>query len=498
MDASSRWVEAVQDAQYHQSVRPHDGVPDPNNLSPVSPGRQKWRRVTGVARRAGDTNDFASISDVTDDDVDDPSLSVDQRQAHQQRMLEARDKPKTTSQMMGLQYFLEMVDRKHRHGSNLRKYHAHWQKQDTRQNFFYWLDQGDGKDISLEECSRERLDKMQVRYLARAERFNYLVEIQKSSGLLVWAKNGERIWTKDALYRDSLRGIVPNDDPTPVYKYNVPPEGHSSDEASDSDSEDEEDDTRPEEGEQYVNEDFHRARGPAKLKHASAAVAFNYMIRSGLKKGRKWIFVADTSFRLYIGYKQAGAFQHSSFLHGSRVLAAGQIKVKDGQLRRLSPLSGHYRPTAQNFRAFVENLKHVGADMSRVSISQGYATLVGLEAYVMTRGKIKKAETDMAHQKDRLIHPDKVKEEEAAQQDKSESAEKERQFLERQRLEEEEAAREAKAARMPKAGMVRLSQHLRMKEEKPERRNEGSERDAPGPGPEDDGVPPLDRDSSHP
>jgi hypothetical protein len=46
----------------------------------------------------------------------------------------------------------------------------------------------------------------------------------------------------------------------------------------------------------------------------------------------------DTSFRLYVGYKQSGAFQHSSFLHGSRIAAAGLIKIKHGQLRKLSPL----------------------------------------------------------------------------------------------------------------------------------------------------------------
>jgi hypothetical protein len=68
------------------------------------------------------------------------------------------------------------------------------------------------------------------------------------------------------------------------------------------------------------------------------------MIRTSLKKGHKWIFVADTSFKLYIGYKQSGAFQHSSFLHGARILAAGLIKIKDGQLRKLSPLSGHVSP----------------------------------------------------------------------------------------------------------------------------------------------------------
>jgi hypothetical protein len=47
---------------------------------------------------------------------------------------------------------------------------------------------------------------------------------------------------------------------------------------------------------------------------------------------------SDTSFRLYVGYKQSGAFQHSSFLHGSRIAAAGIIKIKHGQLRKLSPL----------------------------------------------------------------------------------------------------------------------------------------------------------------
>ncbi len=53
---------------------------------------------------------------------------------------------------------------------------------------------------------------------------------------------------------------------------------------------------------------------------------------------------ADTSFRLYVGIKQSGAFQHSSFLHGARISAAGLIKVKDGQLRSLAPL--RYSSTA--------------------------------------------------------------------------------------------------------------------------------------------------------
>jgi hypothetical protein len=48
--------------------------------------------------------------------------------------------------------------------------------------------------------------------------------------------------------------------------------------------------------------------------------------------------VADTSFRLYVGIKAKGAFQHSSFLRGARVAAAGLIKIWNGQLRSLTPL----------------------------------------------------------------------------------------------------------------------------------------------------------------
>jgi len=46
----------------------------------------------------------------------------------------------------------------------------------------------------------------------------------------------------------------------------------------------------------------------------------------------------DTSYRLYVGIKEAGSFQHSSFLRGARIAAAGLIRIKDGQLRSLSPL----------------------------------------------------------------------------------------------------------------------------------------------------------------
>jgi len=357
--------------------------------------------------------------------------SKQERDERRKRKAAAKEKRKRTAKMMGLEYFLEMVDQKHRYGSSLRKYHCAWTAAETDQNFFYWLDCGDGKDVELEECSRARLDKEQVRYLSREERLHYLVNID-GDGKLVWAKNGEHVWTKDELYRDSVRGIVHISDPAPEWRANVITDYHT-DSGSDAISDDGEDVGVT--GEPHANEEFHRARGPAKLKHVNAGVLFDQMLKQSLKKGHKWIYVADTSFRMYIGYKQSGAFQHSSFLHGSRILSAGQIKVKHGQLRRLSPLSGHYRPPTANFRAFVHSLEDAGTDMTRVSISQSYAVLVGLESYTKTQKKIKNAEKAAGRQLDRVVRPEKVAAEEAAVRDNSKSAQKEREYLEKQRLE---------------------------------------------------------------
>lgn len=63
----------------------------------------------------------------------------------------------------------------------------------------------------------------------------------------------------------------------------------------------------------------------------------------------------------------------------------------------MSPLSGHYRPPANNFRRFVKSLKEAGVDMSHVSISKSYAILVGLEAYGNLR-KGKKKTKRAAHE----------------------------------------------------------------------------------------------------
>ncbi len=76
-------------------------------------------------------------------------------------------------------------------------------------------------------------------------------------------------------------------------------------------------------------------------------------------------------------------------MQGRRISAAGLIKVKNGRLESLSPLSGHYRPPSSNFRAFLKSLKKEGVDMSHLTISKSYVVLVGLETYIKTTKKSK-------------------------------------------------------------------------------------------------------------
>lgn len=49
-------------------------------------------------------------------------------------------------------------------------------------------------------------------------------------------------------------------------------------------------------------------------------------------EGSKWIFVLSTTRTLYIGQKKKGVFQHSSFLAGGAITAAGRLVAHMGVL----------------------------------------------------------------------------------------------------------------------------------------------------------------------
>lgn len=179
-------------------------------------------------------------------------------------------------------------------GSNLRKYHAEWKNSNTRENFFYWLDYGGGRDISLESCPRERLDKEQVRYLNREERMNYLVMVDEE-GRLCWEKNGLRVDTT-AEWRDSVNGIVPMGDETPAFSPfageatdSARPD-HSSSEGSSNESSDENGRKASDAG--SANEDLKGARRFKRSKQIAPAAMFEHLLKKPAKKQSKWIFVS--------------------------------------------------------------------------------------------------------------------------------------------------------------------------------------------------------------
>lgn len=330
-----------------------------------------------------------------------------------------------------------MVDSKHRYGSNLRRYHQEWMKSDTTENYFYWLDYGEGKDLDLEDRPRKRLDTEQVRYLSREERALYQVRID-AQGRFCWVKDGKPI-TTSPYFKDSVNGIVPEKENVPTWREVTTGEKQEPSKLGESDSSSLSSGISTgsaQDGSKYVNEEFHDAKGLSKLNHMSVDALMNHLLRKTTKKNT-WIFVADTSFRLYIGIKQSGAFQHSSFLKGARVSAAGLIKIKRGQIRKLSPLSGHYAPPVRNFREFLKSLKAAGADLSHLNVSRSYAVILGLEGYI----RVKKRAQTMGQKTRDMLNPEEARKREEAKKDKSQSAQREREILEK-----EESARRRRSA----------------------------------------------------
>lgn len=188
------------------------------------------------------------------------------------------------AQKLALQHWLEAIDPRHRYGHNLHFYYDSWLHCESRQPFFYWLDVGDGKEVSLEErCPRSKLQQQCIKYLGPKEREAYEVIVE----------DGKFVYKKSRQILDTSEGT----------------------------------------------------------------------------KDAKWIFVLSTSKSLYVGQKQKGTFQHSSFLAGGATSSAGRLVVEKGSLKAVWPHSGHYRPTEENFQDFMSYLKENNVDLTDVKLS---------------------------------------------------------------------------------------------------------------------------------
>ncbi|KAF9958749.1 hypothetical protein BGZ70_009088 [Mortierella alpina] len=215
------------------------------------------------------------------------------------------------------EHWLEMSDKKHRYGSNLKPYHEHWLQQDTSQNFFYWLDKGDGKNLELEERPRARLEAQRVQYLEEHERDQFAVHVV--DGLLYYKESGKAVHTLPT-------SVQAGDD---VDVSQVLPDADAGDDEA----------TR--------------------------------MEKKRIRNKSKYIYVTDPKGTLYVAQKKKGNFHHSSFLGGGTVCAAGGIIVNHGKLVKINPKSGHYRPGQRHFDRLLASLKDMGISLEGVKISYG-------------------------------------------------------------------------------------------------------------------------------
>ncbi|XP_031284453.1 IQ domain-containing protein IQM1 [Pistacia vera] len=92
------------------------------------------------------------------------------------------------AQKLALQHWLEAIDPRHRYGHNLHFYYDVWSDSKSTQPFFYWLDIGDGKELNLERCPRNELQRQCIKYLGPKEREAYEVIVE--SGKLVQRQTG--------------------------------------------------------------------------------------------------------------------------------------------------------------------------------------------------------------------------------------------------------------------------------------------------------------------
>ncbi|KAG4945132.1 hypothetical protein JHK87_041139 [Glycine soja] len=87
------------------------------------------------------------------------------------------------------------IDPRHRYGHNLHFYYLVWFHSQSCQPFFYWLDVGGGKELNLEECPTEQLQRQRIKYLGPEEREAYEVIVE--GGRLVYRQSRDLVHTTE-------------------------------------------------------------------------------------------------------------------------------------------------------------------------------------------------------------------------------------------------------------------------------------------------------------
>ncbi|KAG8954436.1 hypothetical protein FRC04_011763 [Tulasnella sp. 424] len=391
LDSSSRWSDAALHAMGKATQVGQEAA-----LSGKNDVKSRWRRAVFLANRL--SNGRSVVTSAQKYDLNDPSPRSEK------------------AKILETQHWLELIDSKHRYGSNLKYYHRRWVEADTKENFFQWLDHGEAKDLDLPQCPRERLESERIIYLSAEQRLNYLTKID-SEGKLRWARNNEFVDTTPNRWKDAGegRGIIPTTgeeddrhDPNVRRRNSFDASVSSIVSASSSSS------SRAKH--HYSGKDADKSSILQFFqKNFTVKGVMDKMLRKTLRKNT-WIYVCDLDCacavilpkvlefllrmadNMFVGIKQTGTFQHSSFFGGS-VSSAGLLTVKDGLVTGLSPLSGHYRTDIPYFEAFVKGLNERGLDLHKVHITKEEAVLWGVGhwgKFNKTKGTFVKTRKDKA------------------------------------------------------------------------------------------------------
>lgn len=229
------------------------------------------------------------------------------------------------------------------------------------------------------------MERQRITYLSIEQRLNYLVDID-NEGKLRWSRNGELVDTTPGHWKDAGggQGIVPADKLENSHAVSLTRRHSFDEQGADTGSQlSQEEDAAM----HYTESDL--TKNPVKRtykNHFTVPGLFDRLLRRTLRRNT-WIYVSDRNFSIFIGIKDTGTFQHSSFLAGGLVTSAGLISVHEGRIHTLSPLSGHYRTTIQHFRRFTAALEERGVDMHKVRTSKAEAALYGIERLAKFKNK---------------------------------------------------------------------------------------------------------------
>ena len=81
------------------------------------------------------------------------------------------------------------------------------------------------------------------------------------------------------------------------------------------------------------------------------------------KIAQKWDFIVTTKGEILVGRK------HSWLSKGEDVLAAGEVKYRNGKLVEISNASGHYLPTIEESSNFLKIFKEGGVDIESATLT---------------------------------------------------------------------------------------------------------------------------------